>query len=243
MTVVKGIVVCLVLANVGYFLWARGVGRTDEPVEAGLATVLRLASEGAQAARGAPPGTDPLPAGGKDLGVVPGEGGRGSGPAENIAVRCVSIGPFREASEVSHAMAALRGRGYAPRQRTVAAEVSAGVWIYLPLPGGGDGAQVLADLKAAGIKDALQMPGPERTPVISLGLYDEASRGQLRVAQLQKLGWRPSVAERRHPGNLTWADVDLKPGETTLSTTDLPGQSGRVTRLEVHDCPVSAGSS
>ena len=30
MTLLKGIVVCLVLANVGYFLWARGIAKTAE---------------------------------------------------------------------------------------------------------------------------------------------------------------------------------------------------------------------
>ena len=257
MTVVKGIVVCLALANIGYFLWARGVGRADEVADASPAAVLRLASEVAQAARGGAPGAEHGAAQGRDAGVTPGDGARadsaradgtradgarGDGAVTDTASRCVSVGPFRDAGEVSHALGALRGRGYAPRQRAVASDVPAGVWIYLPIPTGGTGAQLLADLKAAGVKDALEMPGPQRVPVISLGLYDEAGRGQLRVAQLQKLGFTASVAERRHPGNSLWADVDLKPGENTLTTTDLQ-QAGRISRLEVRDCAGRAGVS
>ena len=66
MTLLKSIVVCLVLANVGYFLWARGIaGAPLVPVPAGPAATLKLASESPEAAR----------PGGIDAGSTTGAGG------------------------------------------------------------------------------------------------------------------------------------------------------------------------
>ena len=45
MTLLKTIVVCLVLANVGYFLWAHGAGAPQTPVQAAPTATLKLASE------------------------------------------------------------------------------------------------------------------------------------------------------------------------------------------------------
>ncbi len=77
--------------------------------------------------------------------------------------RCISVGPFRDVAEAARAAGTLRGGGYDPRQRVADGDVWAGVWVYLPLPASQTAAdQVLAKLKAGGIDDALQMPGPER---------------------------------------------------------------------------------
>ena len=48
MTVLKSIVLCLVLANVGYFLWVRGMTKSpDAEVAATTPATLKLASEAA----------------------------------------------------------------------------------------------------------------------------------------------------------------------------------------------------
>ena len=62
MTLLKSIVVCLVLANVGYFLWAHGIAATpDLKSQAQPAATLRLASEAPDSGRG--PATDAVAAG------------------------------------------------------------------------------------------------------------------------------------------------------------------------------------
>lgn len=54
MTLLKSIVVCLVLANAGYFMWARGIARPVEmPAPMKPAATLKLASESAEALRAA----------------------------------------------------------------------------------------------------------------------------------------------------------------------------------------------
>ena len=252
LTLLKALVVCLVLANVCYFLWEHGVAKPPETVVAPPTPgTLRLASESPDAVRtessgsvagsgatGAPPaalGAPAAPDGARD--------GGGSGLLTNVK-RCISVGPFRDVSEAAHAASTLRGGGYDPRQRVADGEVWAGVWVYLPLPAVRAVAdQTLAKLKAGGIDDALEMPGPGEGAVISLGLYSEPKRAQARVAQAQGLGFNPGIADRKRNGNVYWIDIDLKPTDSLLNPSDLQGESGRIVRLEVKGCPAAGGQS
>jgi hypothetical protein len=271
LTLLKTIVVCLVLANVGYFLWAHGAGAPPTPVPAAPTATLKLASEsprgltadaGGAAAGIAPspgaevgsavaagPGLDGTAAAGPAAGSggLPGTAGSGDGATPGLLTnvkRCISVGPFRDVSEAAHAATTLRGGGYDPRQRVADGDIWAGVWVYLQLPSSrAAGDQMLAKLKAGGIDDALEMPGPNDGSVISLGLYSEPKRAQARVAQLQALGFNPGVADRKRTGNVYWIDIDLKPTDSLLNPADLQGESGRIVRLEVKGCPAAAGAA
>ena len=258
MTLIKSIVVCLVLANVGYFLWARGIAKTPEvPAQAAPATTLKLAAELPEAARkpaadaGGAGGGGTLTGGGDGTDAPRAEAGAGSATGgatgggtallTNVK-RCISVGPFRDVSEAARAATTLRGGGYDPRQRVADGDIWAGVWVYLPLPASrATGDQILAKLKAGGIDDALEMPGPNEGSVISLGLYSESKRAQARVAQVQALGFNPGIADRKRTGNVYWIDIDLKSTDNLLNPADLQGEAGRIVRLEVKGCPSVSG--
>jgi hypothetical protein len=228
-------VVCLVLANVCYFLWERGIAKTPESAAPAAPATLKLASESPDAPRLAAAGPGAGPEAAADNSSAAG----GSGLLTDVK-RCISVGPFRDVSEAAHAASTLRGGGYDPRQRVADGEVWAGVWVYLPLPASRALAdQTLAKLKAGGIDDALEMPGPNDGSVISLGLYSETKRAQARVAQAQTLGFNPGIADRKRNGNVYWIDIDLKPTDGLLNPSDLQGESGRIVRLEVKGCPVA----
>jgi hypothetical protein len=222
LTVIKSIVVFLALANAVYFLWVHGVARSQEPsVATPPAATLKLVSEDPDAARRA--AADAAGAGGELL--------------TNVR-RCISVGPFRDVAETAHAASTLRSGGYDPRQRVADGEVWAGVWVYLPVPPGPNaGDRLLAKLKAAGIDDALEMPGPGDAPVISLGLFSEQKRAQARVAQAHGLGLDPGLADRKRTGNVYWIDVDLKPTDGLLNPSDLQSEAGHISRLEIKACP------
>ncbi|MGO9994259.1 MAG: hypothetical protein ACLPTF_17335 [Steroidobacteraceae bacterium] len=241
MTILKSTVVCLALANVVYFLWTHGIGQSQEaPAVSAPSRTLKLVSEVPEAARAAAA---------ESSGIVGSSGGGGpdasndggaAGPLTS-AKRCISVGPFRDVSEAAHAASTLRAGGYDPRQRVVDGDVWAGVWVYLPAPTSpGASDQLLVKLKAAGIDDALEMPGPTDGSVISLGLYSEQKRAQARVAQAQALGLHPGLAERKRTGNVYWIDIDLKPTDGLLNPADLQGEAGRISRLEVNACPTAA---
>ena len=256
MTLLKTLAVCLVLANVCYFLWERGIAKTPETVAAvPTPGTLKLASESPETFRSDANGNTA----GAPVAGAPAMGSAGSAPAAttteeartggNSALltnvkRCISVGPFRDVSEAAHAASTLRGGGYDPRQRVADGEVWAGVWVYLPLPATRAVIdQTLAKLKAGGIDDALEMPGPNEGSVISLGLYSEPKRAQARVAQTQALGFNPGIADRKRNGNVYWIDIDLKPTDGLLNPSDLQGESGRIVRLEVKGCPSAGGQS
>jgi hypothetical protein len=251
LTLLKTLVVSLVLANVCYFLWEHGIAKAPEAVVAPPPPgTLKLASESPDAVRTESSGSA---AGSGAAGVAPAAAsapaapdgvrdGGNSGLLTNVK-RCISVGPFRDVAEAAHAASTLRGGGYDPRQRVADGEVWAGVWVYLPLPAVRAVAdQTLAKLKAGGIDDALEMPGPNEGSVISLGLYSEPKRAQSRVAQAQALGFNPGIADRKRNGNVYWIDIDLKPTDGLLNPSDLQGESGRIVRLEVKGCP-SAGQT
>jgi hypothetical protein len=256
-TLLKSIVVCLVLANVGYFLWVRGIAKRPEaPPPTMPAATLKLASESSETVRAASPAAGgaaasaPAPGsigttgtrGGTDAPHADAGEGAGQGLLTNVK-RCISVGPFRDVSEAAHAATTLRDGGYDPRQRVAAGDVWAGVWVYLPLPPSRIADQILAKLKAGGIDDALEMPGPNEGSVISLGLYSEPKRAQARVAQAQALGFNPAIADRKRSGDVYWIDIDLKPTDTLLNPADLQSDDGRIVRLEVNGCPVSGSAS
>jgi hypothetical protein len=264
-TLLKSIVVCLVLANVGYFLWARGIAKTPEaPASSVPASTLKLASESSETPRAASPDASSRAAGGvvaaSGAGTTGSSGGTGSsgntdasrgdageGAKPSLLTnvkRCISVGPFRDVSEAAHAATTLRGGGYDPRQRVADGDIWAGVWVYLPLPSSrAAGDQILTKLKAGGIDDALEMPGPNEGSVISLGLYSEPKRAQARVAQAQALGFNPGIADRKRTGDVYWIDIDLKPTDGLLNPADLQSEGGRIVRLQVKGCPAVSGPS
>jgi hypothetical protein len=231
LTVLKSFVVCLALANAGYFLWAHGVAAsTEAPVAVAPAptATLKLVGEAPSVSHGA------VPDGGGTAGST--------GLLTNVK-RCITVGPFRDVAEASHAASLLRGGGYDPRQRVVDGDVWAGVWVYLPLPASPAATeQLLTKLKAAGIEDALEMPGPADGSVISLGLFGEQKRAQARVSQAQALGLNPGIADRKRTGNVYWIDIDLKPTDGLLNPADLQGESGHISRLEIKACPSAAAA-
>jgi hypothetical protein len=253
LTLLKGLVLCLVLANAGYFLWATGIASTPEPrTPNSPAATLKLASESSPAERAASIGADAPAVSGGLTGAGSADAPRieaAEGEAPRLGLltnvkRCITVGPFRDVSEAAHAATTLRLGGYDPRQRVADGDVWAGVWVYLPLPASRvAGDQILAKLKAGGIDDALEMPGPIDGSVISLGLYGETKRAQARVAQAQALGFNPGVADRKRTGNVYWIDIDLKPTDSLLNPADLQNEAGRIVRLEVKSCPSAHGAS
>ena len=257
MTLLKSIVVLLALANVGYFLWTRGIAHPEAAGAASPAATLKLTSEVPGSQRAAAAANDDQASSSGAAGIVGAGAGADTPGVATPAVaapssasaalltnvkRCISVGPFRDVSETAHAASTLRSGGYDPRQRVAEGEVWAGVWVYLPIPPARSSEQMLAKLKAAGIEDALEMPGPNESSVISLGLYGDQKRAQTRVAQAQALGFNPGIADRKRTGDVYWIDIDLKPTDSVLKPSDLQSETGRIQRLEVKGCP-SAGAT
>jgi hypothetical protein len=258
--ILKIMVLCLALANVVFFLWVHGVAQAPDPAGTAPVATLRLISEvpatartaagASSAAAGASIGAAgasiaatgvPNAATGAAAAAVGTSGEGGAAPAGSN--RCTSVGPFRDVEEAARAAGTLRTGGYDPRQRVVEGEVWAGLWVYVAAPPNPSStAQLLAKLKAAGIDEAMEMPGPGDRSVISLGLFSEPKAAQGRVAQARTQGLEPVLADRKRPANVYWIDVDLKPTDGPLNPANLPGEAGRISRLETKACPTAPPS-
>src|ERR1700744_2317576 len=116
----------------------------------------------------------------------------------------MSLAPFGDVSEAAGPASTLRSGGYDPRQRVAEGEVWAGVWGYLPIPPAQSIGQLLRKLKAGGIDKGSEMPGPSESSVISLGLFANQKRAQIRVSQAQALGFNPGIADRKRTGDVYW---------------------------------------
>ena len=239
MTYLKSAVLLLILANVGYFLWAHGIASSGAPplarVAAPTLTLVNEAPPSAASATSARSASVAIGAQSPRNGDFPASAAT---PAESA--RCLSIGPFLDVAEAARAAATLRAGGYQPRQRVAAGDIWAGEWVYLPMPSTAAAtAQLRATLKAGGVPDALEMPGPNDLPVLSLGLFSELKRATARIQLARSLGLHPVIADRKRTSDVYWIDVDLKPADENLNPADLEGQSGRIVRLQVVACPAS----
>ncbi|MDE2305678.1 MAG: hypothetical protein KGL34_08965 [Gammaproteobacteria bacterium] len=243
MRAMKALVLALVLANVAYFLWSRRSGPAIETTTPVAAPRLRLASEAASALPGATasqasaavaaaPPVQPAPA----AALPPVASVAASTPTDGS--RCLSIGPFLDVAETARAAATLRGAGYQPRQRVAEGEVWAGVWVYVALPSSPTArAHLRARLEAAGIDDALEMPGPRGAPVMSLGLFSESQGAETRVRLARSLGLQPATADRKRTGEVYWIDVDLKSSDPNLTPANFDEDGSRIVRLQITECP------
>jgi hypothetical protein len=252
--VLKSIVLGLVLANVTYYLWAHGIADPEGAPLSVPEPTLTLVSEGPRVESAVSAGAGSIGSGGGMTAGAPpaaagptGDAASGTGGAAGTpgpqggGSRCITVGPFHDVAEAAHAATLLRGGGYDPRQRVVEGELWAGEWVYLQMPTNpAAGEQLLTKLKAAGIDDALEMPGPGEGSVISIGLFSDQKHAQARVAQAWALGLKPGIADRKRTGNLYWVDLDLKATDSVLNPADLQSEAGRITRLEVKTCPVAA---
>jgi hypothetical protein len=209
----KGIIFALVLANVGYYLYVHAFAPSSpllQPPAAQLASGLK------------PAAAPPAPA----------------APANSL--RCVSIGPFSELGDSTRAEATLRGGGYIPRQRTAVGETQEGMFVYVPIPATPAAAAMQRKmLKGAGFADALEVPGPNATTVISLGVFNDPKRAQTRLALAQQAGFAAQSVERKHVATTYWLDVDLKPTDSQLNPADLHTEATHGAQLTVTDCPAT----
>ncbi len=157
-------------------------------------------------------------------------------PTARAAPACVSVGPFGEVDNAARAAALLKGRGFAPRQRAVAAETSQG-WAVIAagFTSEGESDKALVMLERAGIKDALVLPAGTEGRRLSLGLFSERSRAEKRAAAVRRLGLQAEVTERRLATSVYWVDLEAPAGEAVpMEDLFAEGVSGKV---GVAPCP------
>jgi sporulation related protein len=224
---VRPVLFALLFANLAYFAWAHWVDAPRPVVEnAALAKLprLKMRNEVVQ------PVSAPVP-----------------GSAHKVALKasgagsCVAIGPFGDIGSSARAAAVLKDKGFDPQQRAVAGETSDGFWVYVAgLKSDDDVERVRRDLVYHGITDAQAMTGSGATDRrVSVGLFSERERAEKRAKQVQHLGLKAEVAERKLPASVYWVDVTPHSRMSSVPIDDLLAE-GIGSKVGVEACPPPA---
>ncbi len=152
--------------------------------------------------------------------------------------RCVGVGPFASLSEASDAAAMLAEAGLSTSQRVEESKVWVGHWVHLPpYPTRDEAVVVVERLRREGVKDIYIEPSGELKNTISLGLFTELERAEIRAGNVRKLGdVRPQIRHRSRDGLVYWLDLSLDAG-VELDTSTLPHKSSEELTVEPVDCP------
>ncbi len=221
----------LLALNLIYFVWAHWVDAPRPVVpDAAFAKLptLRMVNEVVQ------PAAAPVAGSAHKVAL--------SAPA--AAGSCVSIGPFADIGSSARAAAVLKDKGFDPRQRAVAGETSDGFWVYVGgLSTDNQVETVRKDLVFHGITDAHAMADAGAADRrVSVGLFSERDRAEKRAKQVQKLGLKAEVAERKLQSSVYWVDVTPPTENTSVPIDDLLDE-GVAPRIGVQACPSPAPPS
>jgi cell division septation protein DedD len=229
---VRTVVIALLFVNLVFMAWGHWIDVPPEPAvnqaDAHLPRLV-LASEAQR---------EPSPA----RAPVAAATGLQSEPATVAETppqkRYVSIGPFNELAQATHAATRLQERGFTPQQRSEAGDVRDGYWVYLGgLKIAADEARALKSLQDAGITDAHAVPAADDGRRVSVGLFSERPRAERRARAVQHLGFSPDIVERRRSGTIYWIDLDLGTSDAAVPTEGLAAPDQGESRIQVRVCP------
>jgi hypothetical protein len=227
---VRPVLFALLLANLAYFAWAHWVD-APRPVVPSAAfarlPTLKMVNEVVEPA----------------VAPVAGSGHKVALSTAAAAGSCVSIGPFADIGNSARAAAVLKDKGFDPRQRAVAGDTSDGFWVYVGgLTTDAQVERVRQDLIFHGITDAHAMADAGAADRrVSVGLFSERARADKRAKQVQSLGLKAEVAERKLQASVYWVDVNPPSENTSLPIDDLLDE-GVGSRIGVQACPSPAAA-
>jgi len=229
---VRTAVIVLIFVNLVFMAWAHWIDvPLEPPVNQAAARLPRLVLASEAPAR-APTALKAVPAAASPASEA-------SAPNMTPAARrCVSVGPFNDLAQETHAAALLQERGFAPQQRTEDGDVRDGFWVYVGgIKSPADETRVLRTLQDAGITDAHAMAAADDGRRVSVGLFTERSRAERRARVVEHLGFSPDIVERRRPGTLYWVDLDLGTSDAAVPTEALAPADQGGSRIQVRVCP------
>ena len=165
--------------------------------------------------------------------------------------QCVSVGPFEDPAVAAKAIEVLKAKSFAPQQRAAESPAIRRFWVYL------DGfktdaaeMRLLHRLERAGIDDAEAMPADAGGRRVSLGLFLDRDRADVRAKAVRAIGFKPAMMERMLPGTVYWLDLTLPGGSAAVPLKDVsdlePG--GGASPISVQPCaspplPTTTGPS
>jgi len=146
--------------------------------------------------------------------------------APATAETCSTLGAFTTAADMRAAMRALSPHVARIQYREEQISQSHGFWVYLPATDDREAALNEArKLAEKGINDYYVVTAGDAQNTISLGLFDDESNAQNRVAKLQQLGFPATIKQRVDTEPAYWVDYAAKAGASFDWQMWLPGRS------------------
>ena len=139
---------------------------------------------------------------------------------------CNSLGPFMTTVDMRAAMQALSPHVARIQYREEQVRRSHGYWVYLPAAADREGALDAARrLAAKGIHDYYVVTAGDSQNTISLGLFNDQSNAEKRLAQLQALDFAAKVEQRVDTESAYWVDYAVPADATFDWPAWLPGRN------------------
>ena len=178
-------------------------------------------------ARALPPAADPGVTELRLLSEQPNKAPAASAPAAPVATEtCTTLGAFTTSVDMRAAMQALSPHVARIQYHEEQVSHSHGFWVYLPATADREAALGEArKLAGKGINDYYVVTAGDAQNTISLGLFDNESNAQNRVATLKQLGFPAQVKQRIDTEPAYWVDYAVKAGTSFEWQTWLPGRS------------------
>jgi len=202
----RNLLMLLALANILYFMWGRFVESPQEPGvvvvnETELGPPLTVARSNVEAAAAATVATAPAD----------------SKPLEFAAVvgrSCVTVGPFKTATDAEAAMADFDAEGMGTAMRQTEGQLFVGHWVQIRnIPDRDAGNAMLAKLRDGGLGDAYLVATDDDGLKISLGLFGEKSRAERVELQAKSMDLPADITPRMRDATIFYVDVGLPPGK------------------------------
>jgi hypothetical protein len=224
----KNLVLLLLLANILYFVWGK---LSVTPHEPGVEIVTESAL-GPGMAVTANRGVDAVASVGEIL-------GSGS-PSELAAVvgrSCVTIGPFKTASDAEVARTAYAGEGMRTNLRSARGQVFVGHWVKIPnLADRAEGREIVRQLDAAGINEAYPVREDDDSFSVSLIISGTLEVAEDIELEARSLGFEAIIEPFMQEDDFFVVDVALPPGEGAGAIIDRFGED-KVLLRDAATCP------
>ena len=226
----RNILLALLLANILYFMYDRFV---EDPPELGIAVVdesslgpeLRLSDSSA-----------PVESEGD---VVEGEAPEPVELAAMVGRSCVTVGPFKAASDAEGALSDFIADDFSAVIRSTDGQVFVGHWVQIRnIADRSSGNQMIETLREGGLGDAYLVETEEEGLKISLGLFGEMPRAERIELQAKSLGLPADIVPRMRDATVFFVDLGLPPGRGAGSIVEKYGED-KVLLRDQAICPGS----
>ncbi len=226
----RNILLALLLANILYFMYDRYV---EAPPELGIA-VVDESSLGPELKLSEAP--SPVETDGE---VNEGEISQPVELAAMVGRSCVTVGPFKAASDAEGALADFIADDFSAVIRSTDGQVFVGHWVQIRnIADRSSGNQMIDALREGGLGDAYLVETEEEGLKISLGLFGEMPRAERIELQAKSLGLPADIVPRMRDATVFFVDLGLPPGRGAGSIVEKYGED----KVLLRDQAVCPGS-